>query len=253
MVGAPIVKLLNDMEAAAFGMLGLGEEEFVVINRGVPTRGTIAVIAAGTGLGQAILAWDGRRYLPLPSEGGHADFAPRTDREIGLLRFLRTEFGRASYERVVSGPGQYHLYRYLLHAGVAEEPEWLRDQLASDDPSAVVTRIGLAKGHPLCVEALDLFVSLYGAEAGNLALRAFAVGGVFVGGGIAPKIIDRLTDGTFMAAFTAKGRYRELLESVPVKVAMNPRAGLLGAARYAAERMPAREGRSGRRTIGGAC
>lgn len=236
-VDAPVAKLLNDVEAAALGMLCLREDEFAVINRGAPIRGNIAVIAAGTGLGQAILAWDGRRYLPVPSEGGHADFAPRTDREIDLLRFLRSEFGRVSYERVVSGPGQYHLYRYLLHAGIAEEPAWLRDQLAADDPSAVVTRVGLAKQHPLCVEALDLFVSLYGAEAGNLALKAFAVGGVFVGGGIAPKIIQKLTDGTFMAAFAAKGRYRELLESMPVKVAMNPRAPLLGAARYAAERL----------------
>ena len=236
-VDAPAVKLLNDVEAAAFGMLYLREDEFVVINRGVPTRGNIAVIAAGTGLGESILAWDGRRHFPMPSEGGHADFAPRTDREIDLLRFLRDEFGRVSYERVVSGPGQYHIYRYLLHARVAEEPRWLRDQLAADDPSSVVTRVGLAKQHPLCIEALDLFVSLYGAEAGNLALKAFAIGGVFVGGGIAPKIVQKLTDGAFMAAFTGKGRYREFLESIPVKVAINTRAPLLGAARYAAERL----------------
>lgn len=239
-VGAPAAKLLNDVEAAALGMLCLRDDEFVVINRGEPIRGNIAVIAAGTGLGQSILAWDGRRYLPIPSEGGHADFAPRTDREIDLLRFLREEFGRVSYERVVSGPGLYHLYRYLVHARVAEEPGWLRDQLAADDPGAVVTRVGLAKEHPLSVQALDLFVSLYGAEAGNLALKAFAVGGVCVGGGIAPKIIDKLRDGTFMAAFVAKGRYRELLESIPVKVAMNPHAALLGAARYAAERLASR-------------
>ncbi len=239
-VDAPAAKLLNDVEAAALGMLCLREDEFVVINRGAPTRGAIAVIAAGTGLGEAVLAWDGHRYLPIPSEGGHADFAPRTDREIDLLRFLRAEFGRVSYERVVSGPGQYHLYRYLLHARVAEEPGWLRDLLAADDPSAVITRVGLAKQHPLCIEAVDLFVSLYGAEAGNLALKAFAIGGVFVGGGIAPKIIEKLTDGTFMAAFTAKGRYRELLESIPVKVAMNPHAPLFGAVRYAAERLMSR-------------
>ncbi|MEW6684358.1 MAG: glucokinase [Nitrospirota bacterium] len=236
-VGAPVAKLLNDVEAAAFGMLYLRDDEFVVINRGVPTRGNIAVIAAGTGLGESVLAWDGRRYLPIPSEGGHADFAPRTDREIDLLRFLRAEFGRVSCERVVSGPGVYHIYRYLLHAGVAEEPSWLRDRLATDDVSAVVTRLGLAKEHPLCVEALDLFVSLYGAEAGNLALKAYAIGGVFVGGGIAPKIIDKLKDGAFMAGFAQKGRYRDWLEAIPVKVVTNPRAPLLGAARYAAERL----------------
>lgn len=236
-VGAPSAKLLNDVEAAAFGMLFLREDEFVVLNQGAPTRGNIAVIAAGTGLGQAILAWDGDRYLPVPSEGGHVDFAPRTDREMDLLRFLRAEFGRVSYERVVSGPGQHHIYRYLVHAGVSVEPEWLRDQLAADDPSAAVTRLGLAKAHPLCVEALDLFASLYGAEAGNLALKACALGGVFIGGGIAPKIIDKLKDGTFMTSFTAKGRYREWMESIPVKVALNSRAPLLGALRYAAERL----------------
>jgi glucokinase len=236
-VDAPAAKLLNDVEAAAFGMLDLREDEFVVINRGVPTRGNIAVIAAGTGLGESILAWDGRRYLPMPSEGGHADFAPRTDREIELLRFLRAEFGRVSYERVVSGPGVYHIYRYLLHAGGAKEPAWLRDQLAADDASAVVTRLGLAKEHPLCVEALDSFVSLYGAEAGNLALKAYAIGGVFVGGGIAPKIIDKLKDGAFMSGFADKGRYRDWLEAIPVKVVTNRRAPLLGAARYALERL----------------
>lgn len=236
-VEAPAAKLLNDLEAAAFGMLYLREGEFVVINRGVPTRGNIAVIAAGTGLGEAILAWDGRRYLPVPSEGGHADFAPRTDREIGLLRFLRTEFGRVSCERVVSGPGVYHIYRYLLHEGVAQEPSWLRDQIAAGDASAVVTRLGLAKEHPLCVEALELFVSLYGAEAGNLALKGYAIGGVFVGGGIAPKIIGKLKEGAFMAGFTEKGRYHDWLASIPVKVATNPRAPLFGAARYAAERL----------------
>jgi glucokinase len=236
-VGAPWAKLLNDVEAAAFGMLCLRDDEFVMLNRGTPTRGNIAVIAAGTGLGEATLAWDGRRYVPVPSEGGHADFAPRTDREIDLLRFLRAEFGRVSYERVVSGPGQHHIYRYLVHAGVDKEPEWLRDQLAADDPSAVVTRVGLAKGHPLCVEAVDLFTSLYGAEAGNLALKTCAVAGVFVGGGIAPKMIEKLKDGAFMAAFTAKGRYREMMEAIPVKVAMNPRAPLLGAANYAAEQL----------------
>lgn len=235
--GAPVAKLLNDVEAAAYGMLCLRDDEFAVLNRGVPTRGNMAVIAAGTGLGQALLAWDGARHFPVPSEGGHVDFAPRTDREIDLLRFLRGEFGRVSCERVVSGPGQYHIYRYLVHAGVAEEPEWLRRELAADDPSAVVTRVGLAQGHPLCVEALGLFVSLYGAEAGNLALKAGAIGGVIVGGGIAPKIIDKLKDGTFMSAFTAKGRYREWMESIPVKVCLNPRAPLLGAVRYAAERL----------------
>ena len=239
MVGAPVAKLLNDVEAAAYGMLFLRDDEFVVINRGEPTKGNIAVVAAGTGLGEAILVWDGRRYFPIPSEGGHADFGPRTDREIGLLRRLREEFGRVSYERLVSGPGLYRIYRHLLRSDGGEEPLWLRDQLAAEDPSAVVARVGQSRQHPLCVEALDTFASLYGAEAGNLALKAYAIGGVFIGGGIAPKMIDKLQDGTFMAAFTDKGRYRDWLASIPVKVAMNPRAPLLGLARYAAERLVA--------------
>lgn len=236
-IGAGAVKLLNDVEAAAYGMPYLPEGELAVLNPGVPAQGNVAVIAAGTGLGEAILAWDGRAHIPVPSEGGHADFAPRTDREIDLLRFLRAEFGRVSYERVVSGPGQYNIYRFLRDTGRSEEPAWLRDELAAGDPAVAITRLGLAKAHPLCAEALDMFASAYGAEAGNLALKAFAIGGVFVGGGIAPRIIEKLKDGAFMAAFTSKGRYRSLMESIPVKVALNPRVPLLGAARYAVDRL----------------
>ncbi len=236
-VGARAVKLLNDVEAAAFGVLALRDDEVVSLNAGRRAVGNVAVIAAGTGLGEAMLAWDGRRYVPVPSEGGHADFAPRTDREMELLRFLRAEFGRVSCERVISGPGQHNIYRFLRDTGTVEEPAWLRAELAAGDPSAVVTRVGLAHGHPLCVEAVDLFASLYGAEAGNLALKSFAVGGVFVAGGIAPKMIDKLRDGVFMTAFTAKGRYRSLMESIPVNVSLNPRTPLLGAARYAVEHL----------------
>ncbi|MFZ5874777.1 MAG: glucokinase [Nitrospirota bacterium] len=235
--GVRAVKLLNDVEAAACGVLALHDDEVVPLNTGRRSVGNIAVIAAGTGLGEAMLAWDGKRYVPVPSEGGHADFAPRTDREIELLRFLRAEFGRVSCERVISGPGQHNIYRFLRDAGTVEEPEWLRAELAAGDPSAVITRVGLANRHPLCVEAVDLFVSLYGAEAGNLALKSFAVGGVFVAGGIAPKMIDKLRDGGFMAALTAKGRYRSFMESIPVNVSINPRTPLLGAARYAIEHL----------------
>jgi glucokinase len=234
--GVRAVKLLNDVEAAAFGVLGLRDDEVVTLNSGRRSIGNVAVIAAGTGLGEAILAWDGQRYVSVPTEGGHTDFAPRTDREIELLRFLRAEFGRVSCERVISGPGQHNIYRFLRDTGTAVEPEWLRAELAAGDPSAVVTRVGLAKRHPLCVEAVDLFASLYGAEAGNLALKSYAIGGVFVAGGIAPKLIDKLRDGAFMTAFTDKGRYRSFMESIPVNVSLNPRTPLLGAARYAIER-----------------
>jgi glucokinase len=236
-LGVQAVRLLNDVEAAAFGVLGLRDDEVATLNAGRRSVGNVALIAAGTGLGEAILAWDGRRYVPVPSEGGHADFAPRTDREIALLRFLRAEFGRVSSERVISGPGLHNIYRFLRDTGTGDEPDWLRDELAEGDPAAVIARVGLEKRHPLCVEAVDLFISLYGAEAGNLALKSFAVGGVFVAGGIAPKMIDKLRDGAFMTAFTAKGRYRSFMESIPVTVSLNPRTPLLGAARYAIEHL----------------
>jgi glucokinase len=193
----------------------------------------MALIAAGTGLGEALLIWDGRRHLVVASEGGHADFAPRTDLEVDLLRFLQKEFGRVSSERVVSGPGLFNIYRFLRDTGHAPEPSWLGDRIASGDPSAVVSEVGLAGGHPLCVQALDLFSALYGAEAGNLALTGLAVGGVYLGGGIAPKLSAKLTDGSFVTAFRDKGRFAELMASIPVSLVLEPRAALLGAAHVA--------------------
>ena len=180
------------------------------------------------------MIWDGAHHTVVGSEGGHADFAPRTDLEMELLRFLRKEFGRVSYERVLSGPGLFTIYRFLREQGGVSEPQWLRDRIESGDPSAVVSEVGLAGGHPLCVQALDLFASIYGAEAGNLVLKALAIGGVFVGGGIAPKIRAKLEDGTFVTAFCDKGRFAELMAAVPVRLALEPRAALLGAARVAA-------------------
>jgi len=193
----------------------------------------MVLIAAGTGLGEALMVWDGRRHWVVASEGGHVDFAPRNDLEVELFRFVRNEFGRASYERVLSGPGLFNIYRFLRGSGYAPEPEWLRERIAQGDPSAAVSEVGLAGQHPLCAKALELFVSIYGAEAGNLALKAMAIGGVFVGGGIAPKIRPRLTDGTFIAAFRDKGRLSRLTADIPVHVALNPRAPLLGAAQIA--------------------
>jgi glucokinase len=229
------VRLLNDLEAAAYGMLFLAENEMAVLNQGKDTdrKSNIAVIAAGTGLGEAMLYWNGREYLPAASEGGHADFAPRSDQEIELLRFLRSEFGHVSYERLLSGPGIFNIYRFLRDTGFAKEPDWLREKLQANDPSATITQIGLARGHELCTETLDLFASIYGAEAGNLALKFLTVGGVYIGGGIAPKILDKLKDGSFMRAFSDKGRYSDFLRQIPVKVALNSRAPLIGAAHYA--------------------
>lgn len=229
----PRAKLLNDLEAAAYGMLHLEPTDLRVLQPGLKHKGNIAIIAAGTGLGEAILYWDGERHHPLASEGGHADFAPQTDLEVELLLYLRREFGHVSYERLLSGPGLFNIYRFLRDSGFALEPEWLRQRLTQGDPSAVVSQIGLAGEHPLCVRALNLFISVYGAEAGNLALKAFAVGGVYVGGGIAPKILPKLQDGAFVHAFTDKGRFAELMQTIPLKVAMNPRAPLIGAANFA--------------------
>ena len=235
-LATPRVKLLNDLEAAAYGMLHLKSDELTVLNPGAGPRrkGHVAVIAAGTGLGEAMLFWDGKWHHPVASEGGHADFAPRTDQEIALLRYLSSKLGgRVSYERVLSGPGLLNIYGFLRDSGVAGEPSWLAAKLREGDPSATISEIGLAGEDPLCVFALDLFSSIYGAEAGNLALRCLAIGGVFVGGGIALKILPALRNGSFMRAFTDKGRFSDLMGSVMVSVALNPRAPLLGAAHFA--------------------
>ncbi|MBI3358846.1 MAG: glucokinase [Nitrospirae bacterium] len=235
--GVEKVRLLNDLEAAAYGMLFLQEDEMVSLNVEtdlcVRPKGNIAVIAAGTGLGEAMLYWDGKAYIPMASEGGHADFAPQSDQEVALLRYLRAELGHVSYERILSGPGIYNIYRFLRDTGFADEPEWLRKKLSQGDKSAVIGEMGLAKKDPLCVEALSLFASIYGAEAGNLALKFFAVGGVFVGGGMAPKLLSALTNGAFMRGFTGKGRYANLMRTIPVHVALNSRAPLIGSAQYA--------------------
>lgn len=235
-IGTPSVKLLNDLEAAAYGMLHLKAEELRVLHEGAqPKRkGNAAVIAAGTGLGEAILYWDGKRYHPIATEGGHCDFAPRTDQEIELLRYLQVRFGsHVSFERILSGPGFYSLYQFLRHSGSAAEPAWLTEKLRNGDPSATVTEAGVAGTDPVCVETLNLFSSIYGAEAGNLALKCLAVGGVFVGGGIAPRILKVVQAGSFMKAFTDKGRFSKLAERMEVCVALNTRAPLLGAANFA--------------------
>jgi glucokinase len=230
------VTLLNDLEAAAYGILTLEDDEFYTLNEGTGRhRGNKALIAAGTGLGQAILYDDGRHFHPLASEGGHADFAPRNELEIDLLRHLIGRFGHVSYERVVSGPGLVNIYRFLKEVRGMEEPPWLTERLsATDDLGVVISKAALADEAPICVEALNTFVSVYGAEAGNLALRAKSVRGLYVGGGIAPKILEKLKDGTFMRAFVDKGRYTEFTAAIPVRVVLNEQAALRGAAYYAA-------------------
>lgn len=240
-IGAPRAKLLNDLEAAAYGMLHLDPEELHVINPGATPRrkGNVAVIAAGTGLGEAMLYWDGDSHNPIASEGGHSSFAPQDEEQDALLKFLRAKFqGHVSYERVLSGPGFFNIYEFLRSISLEPEPAWLTEQMTATDPSAAVSQAGLAGTDPVCVRTVELFASIYGAEAANLALKCVAVGGVYIGGGIAPKMLKVIEDGHFMAGFTAKGRFKGLLESFPVAVALNARAPLIGSAHYAARIAP---------------
>jgi|SRR6516164_2578487 glucokinase len=227
-------RLINDLEAAGHGVLTLAPEQFLTLQAGVPKPGAnMALIAAGTGLGQALLIAEGQDYRVIASEGGHADFAPHDEVDVDLLRFLRAEFGHVSWERVVSGPGLHNIYRFLqMRAGHAA-PEWLRERLQREDPSAVVGEVGLQGRDPVCVEALDRFVTLYGAQAGNLALASLALAGVVLAGGIAPKIRSKLGKGRFMQAFLGKGRLDALLSQIPVRVVLDERAPLWGAARVA--------------------
>jgi glucokinase len=226
------VRLLNDLEAMATSVEVLTPDELVVLQAGVPRAdGNAVVIAAGTGLGEAYLHRVNGRLRPVASEGGHADWAARTDREAGLLLMLRDDFGRGEVEHVLSGPGLRNIHRFT-HGG--EDCDQVRG-LSPDEVPPAISRAALERRCPKCVEALSMFVSAYGAEAGNLALRGVATAGVFVGGGIAPKILPALEDGRFMEAFRAKGVMTELLSKVPVKVILNPEAGLLGAAVAAGE------------------
>lgn len=233
-IGIPSVWLLNDLEATAYGALSLTEKEYCTLNQGqTDLKGNRGVIAAGTGLGEAILFWDGTKYVVSASEGGHTDFAPRNPFEIKLLEYLMKSFGRVSYERVLSGPGLLNIYQFLRDSGHGKEPLWLSERLEREDPSALISEIALSGKVDLCVKALDLFVSVYGAEAGNQALRIMAIGGIYIGGGIAPKILDKLLDGTFMKAFAEKGRFSSFMTSIPVRVILNEKTALIGAARYA--------------------
>ncbi len=228
--------VLNDLEANGWGLAELAPQDFEVLNRGeADPEGNGALISAGTGLGEAVLFRGPDGFVPMPSEGGHSSFAPRNDEEIELLRTLRLRHGHVSWERVVSGPGLATLYRFERALSGLPEPEWLaREIAASGDPAPVVSRAALDETDPVCQRTMHRFVSLYGAEAGNLALKTLATGGVFVGGGIAPKVLPLIRDG-FFTSFTAKGRFAPLLARIPIKVVLNDSCALLGAARAAAK------------------
>jgi glucokinase len=234
-LGLPDVQLVNDLEAMAHGLAELEPADFAVLQEGAPgAEGNRAVIAAGTGLGEAGVYWDGHAHHPFATEGSHTDFGPRSRLEMALLHHCLAKFDRVSYERLVSGSGLFEIYTFLRDSKHGEEPAWLTRALREEAPPAPIVRAALEGQSALCLAAVDLFVSLYGAEAGNLALKVMARGGVFLGGGIAPRILARLNGPVFLDAFLAKGRMRPLLEAMPVRVVLNDQAGLLGAARCAA-------------------
>lgn len=234
-VGVREVRLINDLEATAYGIGELGPEQLYTLNEGEAERtGHRALIAAGTGLGMAAIYFDGAGYHPMPSEGGHIDFAPRNEREWELLDYLREKIGgRVSYERVLSGMGLHNIYTFLRDRGHGEEPAWLAEEIRTGDPSAAISRAALAGKSELAATTLEIFVEVYGAMAGNLALLLKSVGGLYVGGGIAPKIMPKLTDGTFMRNYGDKGRMSGLVNSIPVRVILDDKAALYGAARCA--------------------
>src|SRR2546428_2397792 len=229
--------LINDLEANAWGIPALDPKDVVCLDqvKGSPI-GNQAVIAAGTGLGEAGMYWDGLQHHVFACEGGHGDFAPRNDLELDLFRYLRTRFGHVSYERIVSGPGLVNVFHFLRDTGGGEEPRWLTEEMIHGDAAAAISHAALSGKSPLAEQALDLWVSIYGAEAGNLALKILSTGGIFLGGGIAPKILTKLSGPLFMQSFVGKGRMQALMETIPVKVITNDKTALLGAARCAVVR-----------------
>ena len=233
-LGLPRVTLLNDLEANAYGISLLTPDDLVPLTEGLEGEpGNAALISAGTGLGEAGLHWDGKAWEPIVSEGGHVDFAPRSKLEAEMLGYLLQQYDHVSYERFLSGPGLINIYHFLADSGRCEEPDSLREKMEGMDCASVISQ-GAQQGIAICQKAVEIFVSIYGAAAGNLALKVLAVSGVFLGGGIAPKMVEPLRSPAFLEAFRSKGRMRPLLEKIPVHVIMNPKTALLGAARVAA-------------------
>ena len=226
--------LINDLEANAWGIPILQPGDVVSLNQVKSNPvGNQAVISAGTGLGEAGMYWDGKQHHVFACEGGHSDFAPRNQLEMDLLRYLQKRFGHVSYERAVSGPGLVNLFHFLRDTGHGTEPEWLGDEMRRSDAAAAISKAALEGKCPLSEQAVELFVSLYAAEAGNLGLKLMATGGVYLGGGIAPKLLSKLAGSLFMQSFVSKGRMQTLMEAMPVRVITNDKTALYGAARCA--------------------
>jgi glucokinase len=234
LLGLEHVRLINDLVAVSYSIPVLAESEVYQLNKGKPDpEGTVGIVAPGTGLGVSLLTIVDGKVRPIASEAGHVDFAPRNDTEIELLRHLLTRMPRVSVERLASGPGLFTIYTWLRDYRNYTEPSWLTERLGLEDVSKVISEVGMKEEDPLCVEALDLYVSILGASAGDLALSGMTTGGLYLGGGISPKIMKKLADGTFMAAFTSKGRFSDLMTDIPVRVILNDQAALLGAAFHA--------------------
>lgn len=235
-LNTPHIKLLNDLEAMAVGILHSPSDDLVELNpQAQHNNGNIAVIAAGTGLGQAILYWDGKQHQPMATEGGHCDFAPQTGQQDQFLQYLRHHFtDHVSWERVLSGDGFGYIYDFLVASGFGAPCPAVPDHISpsTDDRNAIISQQGIHKKDPVCVETIRLFVELYASEAGNLALKCLSRGGLFIGGGIGPKIRPALENGGFLQAFVAKGRFQGLLEKMSIKLSLNPDTPLIGAAHY---------------------
>jgi glucokinase len=247
-LGIQHIFLINDLAANGYGIPELAPASIVTLHQGDPAEvGHRGLIAAGTGLGEALLIWDGKTHRPIPSEGGHCDFAARNDREIALLQYLRkTLNGRVSWERVVSGIGIKNIYAYLRDVEKMEEPAWLSDRMKSEDPNAVIGQCSDDGSSDLCTQTMQMFAAAYGAETGNIALKVLAAGGMYLGGGIAPKSLKTLSAGGFIQAFLDKGRLSPVLESIPVRVILDDTCALLGAAAYAEARAAEVSGHSER-------
>ncbi len=228
------VGMINDLEAYAYGIDGLDSKDFVTLNAGSEdAEGNRAVISARTGLGVAGMYWDGYRHHPFACEGGHSDFAPRNAREMELLAYLQKKYGRISYERLLSGPGIKNIYDFLRDAHKADEPQWLKDQIAAAaDPPALISQLAQEGKAAICDQTLSIFVSIYGAETGNCALNFLSTGGIFIGGSVAAKNVSKMKDPIFMESFLDKGRMVDLLKEIPVTIVLNDDSGIIGAARY---------------------
>lgn len=227
------VFLLNDLQANAYGLNTLTSKDLLTLNKGkAHPEGNRALISAGTGLGESPIYYHEKEHIPSASEGGHSDFAPRNDLEIELFKYLQKRFGHVSYERVVSGQGLFNLYKFLVDRGYKKENPEVRKLMRKEDPPRVISKLGISGQDPACKRAVEWFCTLYAAEAGNFALKVFATGGVYLGGGIAPKIIKAINKKAFLKAFSEKGRFSELLQKIPIHIVLEERTALLGAAYF---------------------